>query len=190
MRTGAILADGGADAILDSVRPVFDAAARTVEQSLQLVNLDQDAATFINEADPDALAAYQALKPAVAVIERVLGLAAKFGLRSITFPLISKPSVAGSIPFEHLNGIKDEALFTTDPAAGGGGLASTMRAYNDHAAALASQRTLNPQRMGMRAGLGPHVHGGLRLNTIDEARDMRSWAEAMTDNAITSDLAG
>lgn len=187
-RAGKMLAEGAADEIVLSLRPQFDEAARTIERALELVNLNHDYETFFDHADMDKLDALHALKPACDEIARIVNVAARFGRKSLSFPLIGTPEIGGSAPVEDIFGLADAALFSTDPTLGVSGLLSVATAIAEHDKAIASQRTLNPQDMGMRAKFGPFARGGLRLNTVTEARDLlRAWAEAKTDNQVSAE---
>jgi hypothetical protein len=181
-RFGHELLNGAADEILDSVRPKFDDAAATIEDALKLVDLRHDYQAFIDEADPDALAAYQRLKPAVATITEIIALAIQFGPRSITFPLITRPDEG--IGHEEFS-LDDAAIFTATASL----VVSTSKHMRDYTAAVASQRSISPTNMGMR--FSPWLRGGLRLNTISEAREtVRAWAEQQFDSALTPGLVG
>lgn len=186
---GSVLANGGGDFILDTLRPTFDEDAQTITRARQLVSLDQDAARFIEEADPEALTAYQAIKPAAQRIGRIIAVAAQFGhSRKAPFPLIADPTIGGSVPFEDLEQMPDDSLFLAHPEHGAGGLMSMMQVRNNYDQAMASQRTIRPQSLGMRAGLGPYVNADMRLNTVSEAREiMRAWSEAKFDNTVSTD---
>jgi len=181
-RFGHELLDGAADAILDSVRQKFDEAAKTIEDCLQLVNLRQDYRAFIDEADPDALGAYQRLKPAAATVSEIITLATQFGPRSITFPMITRPDEG--IGHEEFS-LENPAIFTATADT----VVSASKHMRDYTAAVASQRSIMPTNMGMR--FSPWLRGGLRLNTISEAREtVRAWAEQQFDNALTPGLVG
>lgn len=186
LRAGKMLAEGAADEIVLSLRPQFDEAARTIERALELVDLSHDYETFFDHADMDKLDALHALKPACDEITRIVDVAARFGRKSLSFPLIGTPQVGGSAPVEDLYGLADAALFSTDPEFGVSGLLSVAMAIAEHNKAISSQRTVNPQDMGMRAKFGPFARGALRLNTVTEARDLlRAWAEVKTDNLVS-----
>jgi hypothetical protein len=181
-RFGRELLDGGADAILASLRPAFDGAAATIEEALQLVDLSQPYSTFIDEADPDELAAYQRLRPAADTIDRIVALAMQFGPRSITFPLIVRP-VEG-IGHEEFS-LDDWAIFTATPE----GVRSASQYMRDYHDAVASQRSIKPTDICMR--FSPWLRGGLRLNSVTEAREsVRQWAETKWDNQLSPDLVG
>jgi hypothetical protein len=168
---------GGADELIDTVRPAFDTAAAAIDQALQAVDVSQDPAEFIETADPDALTAYQSLRGAVQVVETIVTLVVRsFGVRSITFPLIVRP-VEGVDEFN----LDDVAIWTSTPDHA----LSATRALREHSDAVASQRSINPQQMGMRTSR--FMRGGLRLNTLAEAHEVvRQWAETSWANHESS----
>jgi hypothetical protein len=93
-------------------------------------------------ADPDALGAYQSLKPAAATIAQIAALAVQFGPRSFTFPLIERP-------FEGIGHeefwLHNEAIFT----ATGDGVRSAsiyMREYDRKASEPATDSLANNRR--------------------------------------------
>ena len=114
-------------------------------------------------------AAFQRLRPAAATIDEIVCLAPRFGPRSITFPPIARP--VDGIGHEEF-ALKDEAIFTPTPET----VRSATKLLLDHQAAAASQYSIKPTNMGMR--FSPWLRGGLRLNSVSEARDcVRQWAE-------------
>jgi hypothetical protein len=175
-RFGRELLNGGADAILASLRPAFDEAAATIEEALQLVDLSQPYSVFIDEADPDALAAYQRLKPAEATIDRIVALAMQFGPGSITFPMIVRP-VEG-IGHEEF-AVDDRAIFTATPE----GVRSATHSLWDFDAAVASQRSIAPTAMGMR--FSPWLPAACAL--IASARHVRWCGGGLKRNGTPTD---
>jgi hypothetical protein len=181
---GAELVGGAADEIVASLRPQFDDAAKRIEDALQIVRLDLDYARFVDEASPEALGAYQGLKSAVAVIDRVLAIAVQFGPRSTSFPLIMHPTEGGV--YDDFVNVEDAALFVTPPGSPIAGWTSRLR---DHRAAVASQQSIKPRDLGLK--FSPWLSGGLRLNTISEACELvRVFAETVADNNVTPGLVG
>ncbi|MDO2976025.1 hypothetical protein P5V62_16735 [Mycobacteroides abscessus subsp. massiliense] len=180
-RTGILLVNGGADEIIDSLRPAFTAAAAVIEHSLSLVDLDQDYPEFVHSASVDQLEAIQKIDAASIVTGDILALVAnKFGPRSHLFPLIEKPVDLGT--YDEFKGIRNEAIWTTDPAGGVSALLGESSWYAQREAAVYSQRTIQPQNMGMRGKFGAHVFRGLRLNSVVEARELvRLFAETVVD---------
>ena len=153
-RFGVELLNGAADEILDSLRPAFEQAAATIDEALQLVDLSQPYEEFVNSADPDQLAAYQRLRPAAATIDQIVSLATRFGPRSLSWPLIVSP-VEGGI-YDAFVPVEDRALFVVPPGGSIGSWSNMWRSYN-------------PGGMGMRTS--PWMTGGLRLNSVSEARE-------------------
>ncbi|WP_078326251.1 hypothetical protein [Mycobacteroides salmoniphilum] len=189
-RVGRALVNGGADEIIDSLRPAFDEAVSTLDECLALVDLSTDYDTFVNEASPDQLLAFQRLRGAAEASGRILAFVCKkFGPRSLEFPVIAEIT-GGEIGYE-FSVIPDAALWTTDPSFGAGGLISEARGHRAYSDAVYSRHTIKPQSMGMRAQFGEHVRIGLRLNTTSEARELlRAWAEVTFHNGTTAGLAG
>ncbi|RIR12832.1 hypothetical protein [Mycobacteroides abscessus] len=179
-RVGRMLVHGGADEIIDSLRPTFDEAVATMDECLKLVDLSADYATFVNEASsPDQLLAFQRLRGAAEVSGRILTFVSKtFGPRSLEFPVIADIN-GGEIGYE-FSAIPDAALWTADPSLGVSGFISEARGHHAYFDAMYSQHTIKPQNMGMRAQFGEHVRIGLRLNTTRQVRELlREWAEAV-----------
>lgn len=190
-RIGRLLVQGGADEIIDSLRPAFHAAASTLDECLQLVDLSSDYSTFVNETkSPDALFAFQRIREAAETTGRILTLVSgQFGPRSHYFPVLT--AIHGGDIGEEFSAIPDAIVWTADPNLGVSGFISEARGYRTYSDAMYSQRTIKPQNMGMRAQFGEHVRSGLRLNTTSEARELlRAWAEATFGNQITAGLAG
>lgn len=190
VRVGRTLVNGGADEIIDSLRPAFDKAVATLNECLELVDLGTDYNTFVNEASPDQLLAFQRLRAAAETSGRILTfVCSKFGPRSLEFPVIA--GISGGDIGHEFSVIPDAALWTTDPSLGASGLISEARGHRAYSDAMYSQHTIKPQNMGMRAQFGEHVRRGLRLNTTSQAREvLRAWAEATFQNGITEGLAG
>ncbi|OHU65871.1 hypothetical protein [Mycobacteroides chelonae] len=178
-RVGRALVNGGADEIIDSLRPAFDEAVVTLDESLELVDLGTDYNTFVNEASPDQLLAFQRLRGAAETSGRILTfVCSKFGPRSLEFPVIAVIS-GGEVGYE-FSAIPDTALWTADPSLGVSGFISEARGHRAHFDAVYSQHTIKPQNMGMRAQFGEHVRRGLRLNTTSQVRELlREWAETI-----------
>lgn len=189
-RVGRVLVHGGADEIIDSLRPAFDEAVATLDESLALIDLSTDYDTFVNEASTDQLLAFQRLRGAAEASGRILAFVCnKFGPRSLEFPVIAEIT-GGEIGYE-FSTIPNAAIWITDPSFGAGGLISEARGHRTYSDAVYSQHTIKPQSMGMRAQFAEHVRSGLRLNTTGEARELlRAWAEATFQNGITEGLAG
>ncbi|WP_100480711.1 hypothetical protein [Mycobacteroides abscessus] len=186
-RVGRILVKGGADEIIDSLRPAFNEAVATMDECLELVDLSTNYNTFVNEASPDQLLAFQRLREAAEVSGRILTFVARtFGPRSLEFPVI--PDIKGGEIGYQFTAIPDAALWTADPSLGVSGFISEARGQRAHFDAMYSQHTIKPQNMGMRAQFGDHVRRGLRLNTTDEVRELlREWAQAI-ENPVAGEI--
>ncbi|OHT82792.1 hypothetical protein [Mycobacteroides saopaulense] len=190
-RVGRVLVKGGADEVIDSLRPAFDKAVSTMDECLELVDLSTDYNTFVNEASPDQLLAFQRLRGAAEVSGRILMFVSNtFGPdKDVPFPVLA--SIIGGDIGHEFSTIPNTAPWITDPSFGASGLISEARGHRAYSDAVYSQHTIKPQSMGMRAQFGEHVRSGLRLNTTSEARELlRAWAEATFGNQITEGLAG
>jgi hypothetical protein len=88
---GKRLDNGGCDACLDLLRTQFTAAADTLSSARATVDLlSVDPQTFIESASPDELRAWQSLRPALTVLDRVSLIAAAFGPGG-PFPVVADP---------------------------------------------------------------------------------------------------
>lgn len=185
-RVGRALVHGGADEIIDSLRPAFDEAVATMDECLALVDLGTDYNVFVNEASPDQLLAFQRLRQAAEVSGRILAFVFRtFGPRSLEFPVIAVIS-GGEVGYE-FSTIPDAAPWTADPSLGVSGFISEARGHRAHFDAMYSQHTTKPQNMGMRAQFGEHVRRGLRLNTTSQVRELlREWAETIENPATVA----
>lgn len=186
-RVGRILVKGGADEIIDSLRPAFDEAVATMDESLESVDLSTDYNAFVNQASPDQLLAFQRLRGAAEISGRILTFVSKtFGPRSFEFPVIAE--INGGEVGHQFSAIPDAALWTADPSLGVSGFISEARGQRAHFDAMYSQHTIKPQNMGMRAQFGEHVRIGLRLNTTGEVRELlREWAQAI-ENPVAGEI--
>ncbi|EIT90878.1 hypothetical protein [Mycobacteroides abscessus] len=190
-RVGRALVDGGADNIIDSLRPAFDEAVTVLDECLALVDLSSDYDTFVNEASPDQLLAFQRLRGAAETSGRILTFVSNaFGPdKDAPFPVVA--GIAGGEIGHEFSAIPNTAPWIADPSFGAGGLISEARGSRAYTNAVYSQHTIKPQNMGMRAQFGDHVRIGLRLNTTGEARALlRAWAEVTFQNGITEGLVG
>ena len=112
------------------------------------------------------------------MVRRIPNLALQFGPRLTTWPLIAKP-VEGGL-YDAFIGVEDAALFVTLPGHPVGGWSNALR---EHRAAVASQRSIKPQDLGMR--FSPWLRGGLRLNTTSEGREhVRAFAETVSTTSF------
>jgi hypothetical protein len=77
---GRRLDNGGCDACLDLLRPQFTAAADTLSSARATIDLPSvDPQTFLDSARGAQLAAWQSLRPALSVLDRISLIAAAFG---------------------------------------------------------------------------------------------------------------
>jgi hypothetical protein len=153
----SLLKNGGADAILDSLRPSFDTAAEAIAAARDVIPTEAPAEEFLRIAQPAALAVWQGLDEHLSVIDRIGGIAAQFGPRNGNFPLIEEYTAGDGFRLE------DRAIWCADVP----DLESDSRAFRH------SDR-------GHRTS--PWFRIPLRLNTVAEAREPdRRWAEASWD---------
>jgi hypothetical protein len=82
----SLLKNGGADAILDSLRPSFDTAAEAIAAARDVIPTEAPAEEFLRIAQPAALAVWQGLDEHLSVIDRIGRIAAQFGPRNGNFP--------------------------------------------------------------------------------------------------------
>jgi hypothetical protein len=95
---------GAGDQVLDLLRKPFQAAAKTLREALQTVDIPDDAGSFIESATPAELTAWQSVRPAVATLDKVAAIARMLGPNGV-FPLVPDPRAtdpglrpAGSMP--------------------------------------------------------------------------------------------
>jgi hypothetical protein len=79
-----LLKNGGADAILGSLRPSFDTAAEAIAAARDEIPTEAPAEKFLRIAQPAALAVWQ--DEHLSVIDRIGRIAAQFGPRNGNFP--------------------------------------------------------------------------------------------------------
>lgn len=144
------LKDGAADEILDSLRSSFDKAAQAFTQARTLIPADQPAETFLHNAKPEAVTAWQALDGHLAGLDRIGAIGAAFGPRTGNFPLIDEYTLGDGFRLE------DRALFCTN----GPNLEADSAAF---------------RRPGTHR-TSPWFRLPVRLHTVDSARDRyREW---------------
>jgi hypothetical protein len=102
------LADGGADELLDSLRPSFDKAFEKIAAAMSLIAPSGSAEQFLASAKPAALAAWQGLDGHLAQIEAIGRIAAQFGPRTGDFPMVSEYALADNYRLD------DRAVIATD----------------------------------------------------------------------------
>jgi hypothetical protein len=156
-RVPAELCNGGADELIDSLRPNFDEAAAVIADALQEVDISWSPERLASEGTPKQLKAWRALPAALGVIEEIAQIVAQFGPRG-TFKVMDAP---GGVD---LFTLRDEALFTTT--------FDWVRASD----VIKSRRTVLDWRTS------PWLRLPLRLNTLDQAREqLRAYAEGAWD---------
>jgi hypothetical protein len=151
-RFGGALVDGGADAILDSLRPEFDEAAAALHAAMEIVDVNASAEFLAEHATPEETAAWRSLKPNVMRLDKIAAIARQFGPKSITFGVLD-------VPFGvEFHGVDDEALLCTE--------GDVLQASAAFRARRADVRT------------APWLRTTPKLLTIDEAKErLRAWAE-------------
>lgn len=85
------LEDGGADDILDALRPEFDAAAQVIRDAQAIVDGTADAKAIIDGAGPDELAAWQSIPAAAQRLDQLASVASQFGPQAQSFVLVDRP---------------------------------------------------------------------------------------------------
>ena len=155
---GKRLETGGADEVLDLLRPQFSAAADTLQAALSTIGgFPDDAEAFMNTATGEQLVAYQSVAPAIVALDKVGLIAAAFGPTG-AFPVVTDPR-------------------RTDPGLRCGWLHSTavMCCSNDllHACAeFQKPSPLGDVRSNPWLRVGPHLH-----TVASAAERLRGWAE-------------
>jgi hypothetical protein len=150
---------GGADAVLQLLRAGFDAAADTLRTAQATVDIPtNDPATFLENASPAELAAWQSVKPAIAELDAVAAVARVFGPLG-AFPLLPDPrSVAPTLSCGWLH---DIAVMCTDSPL----LASCAQ--------FQRPAPVGDVRSSPWLKISPHLH------SVDSARErLRVWSEA------------
>jgi hypothetical protein len=155
---GRRLESGGADSVLDLLREQFTAAADTRGAALDtLGGLPSDAAQFLNAASADQLSAYQALPPAIAVLDRIAMIAAAFG-PGASFPAVPDPRSIDP-------GVRCPWLHAT----------ATMCTSGDLLGACAAFQRPHPYG---NLPTSPWLKVSPHLHTVDSAAErVRLWAE-------------
>ncbi|OBE98988.1 hypothetical protein [Mycobacterium sp. 852002-10029_SCH5224772] len=82
---------GGADAILDALRPQFDTAAKAIADAAAKVDVTAPAAALMDTADPDQLVAWQSVIPAIDTLDQIASVASQFGPQAQSFVLVDRP---------------------------------------------------------------------------------------------------
>jgi hypothetical protein len=155
-----LLSTGGADAIFDLLRPQFDDAAGALTSALSKVGIPHDPTAFLEGASPDELLAWQSVKPAVAVLDRV-GAAVRMLGPNGAFPVVPDPR-------------------NTDPVIQCGWLHDLAGLCADGdlmAACVQFQKPSGDIRSSAWLRISP------RLHTVSSARErLRAWCEKAWDS--------
>ncbi|MEW5808566.1 MAG: hypothetical protein AB1925_03855 [Actinomycetota bacterium] len=156
---------GGADEIIDSLRPAFGTAAAKLIECAELVDANADPEVFLASASAEQIKAWQAIDEHVATLTKVSTIASHFGPHSTSFPLLEIPANVGNLGFINNNGVMCvDAKYGLDQA---------CRLFQNH-----GNHRNSPWFRGASV---------LRLNTIAEAREkIRAWAEASWDSLNSS----
>ena len=80
--------NGGADAILDSMRPLFDKHAQEIATARSLFNPESSAEHVLSSGEPAVMTAWQGLNEHLAVVAKIALVAREFGPRLGDFPMI------------------------------------------------------------------------------------------------------
>jgi hypothetical protein len=146
------LADGAADEVLDSLRPIWDEHAQAIERTRSLVPAETDLTQWLAGAKPEAVTAWQALDSHLAVINRIGWIASQFGPQLGHFPQMQL--FAGGDNFR----LDDRAVLAT-----GGNLENDSKLFRDPGTHRAS----------------PWCRTKLELHTVDSAKERyRQWCES------------
>jgi hypothetical protein len=84
------LAGGGADEVLDSLRPSFDKHAEAIAAARSLFNAESTPEDVLASAEPGTIEAWQTLDGHLRVITKIGAIASQFGPRLGSFPQITE----------------------------------------------------------------------------------------------------
>jgi hypothetical protein len=156
---GRRLESGGADDVLDSVRPAFGKAADALRAAIDTISsYPTNIEAFVNSASAKQLHAFQSIGSLIRVLDRAAGVAAYFGPVG-PFPVVEDPRQIA--PVLQIGWLRSVAVMATD--------GDVMHACLEHGE--------------------PHPHGSIAtspwlrtvpyLHTVDSARErLRAWAES------------
>jgi hypothetical protein len=83
------LRDGAADAVLDSMRPAFDAAAEQIAVARSLISAESDLEHVVESGEPGTIEAWQQLRGHIQVVSRIALVAMQFGCQlTAQFPQV------------------------------------------------------------------------------------------------------
>jgi hypothetical protein len=144
---------GGADAILDSLRPNFDKHASAIAKARSLIDPQSSAEQILANGAPELVQAWQQLDEHIRAITQIAAVASQFGPRTGNFPQITE------YPLGQGGRLDDRAIMCT-----AGSLVTDSGLF---------------QRPDQGHRTSPWFRTTLRLHTIAEARERyREWASA------------
>ena len=147
---------GGADSVLDSMRPQFDRHAKAVAKARSMFSAESTAESVLSSAPSEVVGMWQGLGDHLAVIARIALVAREFGPRLGDFPMIREFTGGDG------HTLADEAIMVAD-----GGLQA------------GSAHFMRPDR-GHKDS--PLFKVQLRLHSITSARERyRMWAADQWD---------
>jgi hypothetical protein len=146
---------GGADAVLDLLRPQFEDAALALREALNIVNPSADPATILENCSAEELRAHQIIPKVVVALDRLGAVASIFGPTAV-FPAVADPR-------------------DTDPALACGWLHSTA-AMCTSGPLLQSCAAFQRPNPDVRSS--PWLKTAPFLHSVESATErIRSWAE-------------
>jgi hypothetical protein len=159
------LENGGADAILDSMRSTFDRHAKCIAEARSLFNSESSAEHVLAGGEPGTIEAWQGLTAHLTAVARIAIVAREFGPRLGDYPMI----------VEYAGGdghtLDDTAIMVAD-----GGLQAD---------------SVHFQRPDQGHRSSPLFKVQLRLHSIESARARyRAWAADQFDRLNNRDLGG
>ena len=155
------VANGGADAILDSLRGVFDKHAAQIAIARGLLKPESSAEMVIETGEPELVDAWKTLNTHLAVVAKIGAIAAQFGARpTAAFPQVEEYSLAENAR------VTDAALMCTD-----GPL-------------VADSALFETPNTGHRSS--PWARCPLKLHTIESARERYAGFAAEEHDRVNS----
>ena len=140
------------------MRPGFAAAAETLADAQQIVDINTDHRTLVETATPAQLDAWRSLRPAIAKLDAIGALVREFGPRSGHFAVIDMPGLVESAA------VNDEALFCSDVE-----LVNASKVFG--------ARRADPMT-------SPWLRTAPRLQSVAEAKErFRAWCEGEWEHA-------
>ena len=156
---------GGADAIVDSLRPKFDEHAEAIAHARSLINPESSAEQVIESGQPELVTAWQGLNGHLQVVSRIGAIASAFGPRGGRFPQIVEYANADNFR------LTDSAIMYTD-----GPLETDPALF---------------QRPDQGHRTSPWFRTALKLHSIESARERyNEWAADQFDAAHSGPRGG